>query len=204
MSTGYDTLNVLDHISPFLRGLIQQLRDRRGVHQAMADGARAVVQAHFVKNTQDKKNPYGVRASFWPRMRKATFARATESEGQVVMPREVRQRFLGGVIRPVKAGALTIPVNKAAYGKRAGEFQDLAFVKMPLGSKVVALLIKRGAPGAGRRKGIAAEIMFILVKSVTQKGDATVLPTVEELYTGVTKAVTTFFRPKPTPGGAVA
>jgi hypothetical protein len=39
----------------------------------------------------------------------------------------VRQRLMGGDIRPVKAGALTIPAVPEAYGKGAGDFSGLQF-----------------------------------------------------------------------------
>jgi len=68
----------------------------------------------------------------------------------------------GGVIKPVKAKALTIPISPKAVGKRASEFVDggrQLFV--PKGTNVLGYMSSRGN----------FEGLFILVKSVDQKAE---------------------------------
>lgn len=62
----------------------------------------------------------------------------------------------GGDIRPVNAGALTIPIHKEAKNKRASDFPDLFMVKI----KNKAFLARKKG-----KKGI--EFLFVLVDQVT-------------------------------------
>jgi len=71
-------------------------------------------------------------------------------------------------IKPKKK-YLTIPVNAAAYGRRAGEFDDLIFVRnTPSGTPILA----RKVDGSGEM----LETMYVLVKGVHQDQDRTLLP----------------------------
>jgi hypothetical protein len=73
---------------------------------------------------------------------------------------------------------LTIPLNALAYGRRVGEF-----------SKFV--LIKKGSGKGGsdkEKKPLDPSIpAWLLVRSVTQKRDRTLLPTVEEMEAAAAK-----------------
>ena len=68
------------------------------------------------------------------------------------------QREYGGVIKPFRAGALTIPIHPDAKHREASDFSDLFMVK-PKGGN--ALLV--------RDSGNKFDIMFVLVKQVKQK-----------------------------------
>lgn len=105
----------------------------------------------------------------------------------------IRQRLEGGDIKPVNAGALTIPAVADAYGKRAREFSNLKFGfaldrttgKMrPALVEAQATQIKigkirkdgsRGITPTGSSTGLVA--IFWLVGAVHQQADPTVLPT---------------------------
>lgn len=62
----------------------------------------------------------------------------------------------GGIIRPVRAKALTIPVHPSAKGKAAGSFPDLFLLRTSKGA-----FLMRG--GRGQRK---PQLMYVLKKSV--------------------------------------
>ena len=85
--------------------------------------------------------------------------------------------FYGAVIKPVVAKWLTIPANPEAYGKRAGEFDNLQFVPVNAG---LALLVKKAPPRAkvkGKKKeSVAGVVMYWLKKRVELRADETVLP----------------------------
>jgi len=69
------------------------------------------------------------------------------------------------------ARALTIPVAGAAYGRRAGEFDLFLFRSRVTGNAFLAL--------RQSEKGARPLLMFLLVSSVTQPQDRTLLPSDE-------------------------
>lgn len=96
----------------------------------------------------------------------------------------IAQRYFGGTIRPKVAKFLTIPVHPRAYGKRAREFDlELVFgrkgepIALATKASLVTIIRQRGKGEATRKLGgRRGEIMFRLVKQVTQQADPTVLP----------------------------
>ena len=67
-------------------------------------------------------------------------------------------REFGGVIKPVNAKALAIPIHKKAKGVSPREFSDLFMIKKPGKDPLLA-----------RKKGKGIEIMYVLKKRVYQK-----------------------------------
>lgn len=63
---------------------------------------------------------------------------------------------------------LTIPMNAIAYGRRCGEFAEVQFVRK----------------GEEIRQDIAA---YLLVRSVTQRRDPTLLPSMDNIYTAAAR-----------------
>lgn len=88
----------------------------------------------------------------------------------------VRQRYQGGTISAVNAGALTIPVSAQAYGHRASEFPGAFLMKTPKGAWIAQY-------GGGRKRDATLEFLFKLVGSVDQKPNPAVLPSNEEITT---------------------
>jgi len=105
-----------------------------------------------------------------------------------------RQKLKGGVIRP-KAGKtyLTIPAAPEAYGRRAGEFNDLDFqIVLDENGSLRPALVRRastalkftrrkrkdGTISVSVRPGELREgkVMYWLVRQVNQRPDASVLP----------------------------
>lgn len=69
----------------------------------------------------------------------------------------------GGTIRPVTAGALTIPLTDDARRKRARDYADLFLYRSPLGKAFLARQMKRSG-GRG-----TLELVYLLLKQVTLK-----------------------------------
>lgn len=69
-------------------------------------------------------------------------------------------------IRPIKSNALTIPLHRSAYGKKASSFSDLFVVKKKNGK---AFLARSNGNG-----GIT--MMYYLAKQVFQKQDKRLMP----------------------------
>lgn len=72
-------------------------------------------------------------------------------------------------IRPTKTRALTIPIHRSAYGKRAGDFSDLFPINRKDGKSFLA------------KSDINGNLiyMFVLAKSAFQKRDKRLLPSDE-------------------------
>lgn len=119
-----------------------------------------------------------------------------------------RQRLLGGPISPkAPRKYLTIPANPEAYGKRAGEFQDLEFAIVLDGNGALRPALVRRASTAisftrrkrkdgsvkvtvkpGELRG--GEVMFWLVRKVNQRPDPSVLPSSEQMNATAGDAIT--------------
>ncbi len=69
----------------------------------------------------------------------------------------------GDTIRPVTAGALTIPLTDDARRKRARDYADLFLYRSPLGKAFLARQMKRSG-GRG-----TLELVYLLLKQVTLK-----------------------------------
>ena len=78
-------------------------------------------------------------------------------------------------IRPVRARHLTIPMHQSAYGKKVSDFNDLF---KPKGKNILA----RNVNG-----NLVA--MFALAKSAFQKKDSSLMPTDENLASGIFRAL---------------
>lgn len=68
----------------------------------------------------------------------------------------------GGDIRPVNAGALTIPIHPDAKGKKASDFKNLVLIQRKQGAPLLVRVIGRG-------KAQRFDIMFVLVQKATIK-----------------------------------
>lgn len=168
-------------------------------------GSNAVRSHLFGLNSTRANHLGGRRTNFFSSAGRST---SFKVEGDLVVVSVaqigIRQRYFGGTIKPKKAGGfLTIPVAPEAYGKRAREFSNLEIVfgkngePIALATKATAAtadtVSKRGKviPGQGARLG---QIMFRLVRKVTQRPDPTILPSPEVIGAAVKVAVDDSFK----------
>ena len=78
-------------------------------------------------------------------------------------------------IRPTHARHLTIPIHQSAYGKRVSDFNDLF---KPKGKNILA-----------RNVNGQLVAMFALAKSAFQKKDSSLMPTDDNLASGIFRAL---------------
>lgn len=103
----------------------------------------------------------------------------------------IAQRYYGGTITPINSKYLTIPVDPEAYGRKAGEFDNLTvqFGLTKSGQRRPMFLIQESGyhykTGKNRKTGVkevksaehkAGKIMYYLALSVHQEADKSVLP----------------------------
>lgn len=163
-------------------------------------GVANLFQGHFISLDARRANSLGgKRTHFYGDAAEATSSSGTDAEAIVTVAQQgIRQRLLGGTIRP-GAGKkyLTIPARAEAYGKRAREFKDLRFVKLKNGRGMLVAGELTGATGkiskkgelqfrAGSEEGV---VMYWLVPSVAQKADRGVLPSDEAIRASVEKTI---------------
>ena len=79
------------------------------------------------------------------------------------------------VIKPVRARHLTIPIHQIAYGKKVSDFNDLF---KPKGKNILA-----------RNVNGQLVAMFALAKSAFQKQDSSLMPTDDNLASGIFRAL---------------
>lgn len=171
-----------------------------------------------VKELERELSPSKLQATYGPRCRELTrdhlaalpdnkrgypstgfweqAARATRWEPQgdsikiIVDKIGVRQRYFGGVIRPVNASALTIPISPLSYGKTAKDFPGSFLLMTKKGGYIVMYGGEgprssgpkvKGKRGRGRTAQRATLIfLFKLSGGVYQAPNPNVLPTPAE------------------------
>lgn len=170
----------LDTASPQLKALLARAKNPTAVHKVMATAATQAVRDRFAEMAGIQRNPWGKPPQFWKRMSRATRAEANPTTAAVVMPREVAQRYFGGVIRPTGGRKfLTIPAHASAYRRSARSFADLV------------LMVFKGGEGQGGGLALAKRgakepvVLYWLRRQVKQKGDSRVIPSPKELAAAV-------------------
>jgi hypothetical protein len=171
-------IDIRDRASATLMLRARQMQPER-LHRVFAAAALPVVQRHLQGNAARNRNAFGARSSFWNRMLAGTTAEATADAAIVRMPREVRARVQGAVIRPGEGKKyLTIPARTESYGRSAREFNDLRFVQFASGAKA---LVRAAQTNLGTRQEAGGEVLYWLKSSVTITGDRELLPADEAL-----------------------
>lgn len=179
----YGVSVVLDTASPLARAVRRGV-DLRTFHEALGQAGRKTVRDHFILKESEmtsasttmggrtKLGHVGVFAEF---SRAISISSDSGSVTITIAHPAIRQRLLGGVIRPVNAKNLTLPARPEAYGLRASEVRvDLKFgyaYDEELGRwrrALIADTVKSKAKKTGA--------WFWLVPQVNQKADPSVLP----------------------------
>ena len=179
-------LDVQDYASPVVRAVVGGMAPDR-INPVVGRSAVNTIRAHLFRANRTRPNVLGgTRTNFYASAARGTSFQSV-GDGAVVSIAQIgiRQRVLGGTIKPKTAKFLTIPVAPEAYGKRAREFGDLEVI-FGAGGQPVALATKgtrslsitQNAHGktVQRLTGRRGVILFRLVRSVTQRPDPTVLP----------------------------
>lgn len=191
------SIQVYDHASPTLHRLAAHLSPR----DLGAVAGRAVqnrVREHLYERNRTHRNALGGRrTNFAAAAARSTTFRVVE-DGAVVSINHVgfRQRLQGGTILPKTKRYLAIPVRAEAYGTSPRERKDLEFEIIPgVGPVLVKKrTVKQRRVRVGKTSIVTAswegaEIMYRLVRKVTQRADRTWLPTDAEMGESARKAL---------------
>jgi len=188
---------------------------RPGPVNATASGAVArLLRAHFVAlaNERHGKAFPGSQppSNFYADAARATFDESSEDGATVsVAHRGIRQRLLGGTIRPSGRTSpvtgrpithLSIPARAEAYGRVPGEFDNLQPVFGRRGivglaetsATQISYKKSRGKTSVARGASVGGGIMFWLVDSITQAADPSVMPTADQISATIESAVTAY------------
>lgn len=190
---------VLDTARPELRFLAQRVNPHRVAAEVGPRGTR-LTQRNFRQLGQNKDG--WPSTHFYGRAAEAT--NWQEGFGFVIIGVNqigIRQRLMGGPIRPVNKKALAFPAHPDAYGKLPGEFPNLkfGFAEDPRTGKMRPALVAPRSSGSmleqvtvksGKNKGqtkwkktgdlMSVQALFWLSYGVNQKPNPKVLPSEEE------------------------
>lgn len=150
--------------APMLMRLTSGLRNRGALHARIAVEAQRFLKDAGVRISKNQHRTAEMLGAKPTRHLEKAYA-AIESESSeaaavIRVPRASRLRAAFGdyVVRPGSGKRyLTIPVHKDAYGRRAGEFPDLFFVRV--GPRQTPALARKVSTGEGM------EVMFFLTKA---------------------------------------
>lgn len=190
---------VIDNASGDLLALAGQLKNRERLNKVIATAATNLVKDHFAKLAMSNRNKFGVRGTFWKRMRGATREESNVVQAAVAMPHEIAQRRYGGPIRPTGGRKmLTIPIAKEAYGKSAREFDNLVVVRFKDENRAYLAQISRPTllvlRSVGPQKKDRIKLMYALKAFVMQSEDPSILPTDEEFHAVIKKTIQTYIQ----------
>ena len=170
------TIEVSDEATPALAKLSGRLRNRAGLNAFIAADEEKLFSS-YIRTQASLRHRTAQALGATPTgelERAAASPEGTSDENGVkisLRPGHLFSRAFRDVTIKPSGGKkyLTIPVNAAAYGKRAGEFgKSLRFMRV--GPKKTAIL---AVPGD---KGRQFETMYVLVPSARQKQDRILLP----------------------------
>jgi hypothetical protein len=187
-------IQVHDRVSAQLAGMAERMRDRTAANKVMAYAGMVAVKSWCRDLASRNRNRFGVRSSFWDRMRNAVHIAVNAVCGTVVMAAEHGHRYYGGTVRPrLGVDHIAIPLTASAYGRRPREFSDLelTFRRSKATGELLMFLaqpVSRGV-GVGPKGKAGARLLYLLKPEVTHGGDKTVLPPDADLEAAAEKAL---------------
>lgn len=192
------TTSVTDRATPVVLAISSAVKPA-ALRPIVGRSAMQTYRRHLFALNRSRPNALGgPRTNFYENAARGTQFQEV-ADGVIVSINQIgiRQRIVGGTIRPRTKKFLTIPVVPEAHGKRASEFPGLVLMfdrngrPIGLGEKDIT---QAGAIGGGRRTSAASGIrmIFRLARSVTQQPDPTVVPPILEVAAGVFASVNSF------------
>ena len=181
------SVSITDNATPALRDFIARLCARRPLHQAMGTRVKALVRDHVIDlagKRHDTATRLGARPSGFLGKAAENVERSApkaDAEGVTIsLNHPAFARAFGDVeIKPTSGKFLTIPLLAAAYNQRAYRIKDLFVIK---GDKGGLLLAKKDKAGK-------LTPWYLLVSSVRQARDRSLLPSDERILDAAKKGV---------------
>ncbi len=174
--------SIADKLSPALRQIGAQLdgAGRALVSEGMAIEVRSLIVRHLAELGDSRHTtanrlgaqPTGFIASLAENFDQSSTVAFDSVAATITMRHPTILRATRDVTITAKKQFLTIPLNAAAYGRRVGEFAKFR-------------LVKKGGGKGGEKKAAKpfddSIPAWLLVRSVTQRRDPTLLPTMDEI-----------------------
>ena len=153
-------------------------RDFELLRERIAQKGAVLVQRNFAERDQTNENPLGAtRTHYWQKAAESTRFEVVPFGAVISVQQDgVHLHWKGGVVRPVNAIWLAIPVVPEAYDTYAKHYTRDNLVFVPRNDNL-ALLID---PDAVSSDG-TADVIYVLKKYTVHKGDDTVIPSEAEL-----------------------
>ena len=153
-----------------------RVRNPAGLLKVVGRRGANELKSHFRRRNATPNKLGGRRSNFWRQVADSVNSPVLEGTSRVRIsigdPR-FPQKVYGGVIRPKKAGALTIPVDALAYDRTVATFQQETGIQL-------FLLRRTGGGISNLLAGIVGEkkvtVFYVLMKSVDQAKDPEALP----------------------------
>jgi hypothetical protein len=166
---------------------------RRNLHQNMGEEVQVLTAEYLRRLAGDRHDtaqalgatPTGHLAEAAEKVASSGALTADSSEATLTIDHPGMRRAFGPVtISPRNAKSLAIPIHAIAYGHRARYLWTQLSLFIPKGCNFIAM---KGPDG----KSILP--LYILVRSVTQKQDRTLLPSDEEFEGAAIKGAENFY-----------
>jgi hypothetical protein len=186
------TVQVKDDATPLLAELQRTLGpqgDRSELNQHIANRATVLTQEHVRSlNIHSTAQRLGATPTDYFAKKANQMEPAADSSHAMVLLNtglglEAFARVFGDVtVNAVNSKYLTIPANAAAYGRRAGSFEDLKFIPFGNGTRALVKQTVTMVPGMRKAeiKKVTNEVFYWLKPSVVLPQDDSLLPTSEQ------------------------
>lgn len=191
------SINILDNATPSVEAAVRDLSPR-AVAERISEPLRIFWRDRLKSLGKNKRG--WPSTGFWEDAARKTTSFVQDNGLLLVCDKQgVRQRWKGGPIKPVKAGALAIPISPVSYGHRPSEFPGLFLMRTKNGAYLVQAQPLFETPGRARRSARAASafkslgghasrrlraglnFLFKLSPGVNQFPDERVVPSEEEM-----------------------
>lgn len=190
---------VSDTATPAVRDIVSRSSPRR-VSAAIGPAMKNLITANYLKLGKNKQG--FPSTGFWADAVRATRLEL-EEDGPLIITDKigVRLRLMGGTITAGQnassaTGAptkyITIAATAESYGRTAGTFDDLKFVRFGRGQDAPAALVRVQANKKGEKPSdtkTALTVLYWLKKSVNQSPNPNVLPSEAEFNAAIDNAL---------------
>ena len=196
-------VSIKDSVTGFAQEMGESFRTRR-FNPALAAGVLKMVKGHIRALPKNKMG--WPSQNYWQEAAKSAFSTTTPTGFTITIPQAGFNMHVTGephTIEPRNARLLTIPAVPEAYGRRAGEFQNLRIAYYRKGGQLVPFaLVEKSEPGqkgphkiqlrTGKSvaKGETGKVIYWLRDHVTTHPyDPSPVPSEEEIQQTMTETM---------------
>ncbi len=186
------SINVRDNATPSVEAAMRTMSPR-AVAERISEPLRILWRDRLKSLGKNKRG--WPSTGFWEDAARKTTSIVQDNGLLLICDKQgVRQRWRGGAIKPVKAGALAIPISPVSYGHRPSEFPGLFLMRTKNGAYLVqaqalfpgnrkSQIANQKSLGGNAKRRLRAGLNFLfkLSQGVNQLPDDRVVPTQDEM-----------------------